>query len=192
MAGRQSSSSSGSEQQDKDKAASAEEPKATTTAAPAAGKADAGDGKTSGGQAIGSPSGEVVDPTDEIPEGTKAPEETGAAKVGQENQAEVAAQKRGASSPGGVDSSGQELENVYVIKAGQPVTLEGVDEGGDIFVTVAKDVVLEFFPPGTKRPSHQLLFHAGQTVLKSELTKYEDDRQTVGLAARDTRTAGQV
>jgi hypothetical protein len=46
-------------------------------------------------------------------------------------------------------------------------TLHAVDE----FVIVDKDVVVEFYPEGTKRPSHYLLFHKGQRVLRSQLEK---------------------
>lgn len=81
--------------------------------------------------------------------------------------------------------------DVTLIKAGEAVTLEALDAGADPLVTVGKDVVLEFYPQGTKRPSHILLYHAGQTVLKSQLEAYEDKTSTEGLAAVDNRTAGQ-
>ena len=91
-------------------------------------------------------------------------------------------QMNGASRPKG---------DVTLVKAGEAVKLEAKDLGADPLVTVEKDVVLEFYPAGTKRPSHILLYHAGQQVQKSALEAYADKGATAGLAAADTRTAGQ-
>jgi hypothetical protein len=52
----------------------------------------------------------------------------------------------------------------------------------DKLVTVDKDVYEEFYFPGTKRPSHRLLYTAGQTVKQSDLDRINASRKAAAEA----------
>jgi hypothetical protein len=81
-------------------------------------------------------------------------------------------------------SAALQQEQIEAAKTGGPPREEDatvVKESGEIptsagppvdeLVTVDKDVVAEFTPKNAKRPSHILLFHAGQVVRRSELER---------------------
>lgn len=101
-----------------------------------------------------------------------AADDTGAAKVAQEQQKETEAQRGGASEP---TAGGSEFApSGRVIKAGEPVTLESADVDTDAFVVVKEDVYQEFYPENSRRPSYRLLFHKGQTVARSAVERADE------------------
>lgn len=53
----------------------------------------------------------------------------------------------------------------------------------DKLVTVDKDVYEEFYFPGTKRPSHRLLYTAGQVVKQSDLDRINASRKAAAEAS---------
>lgn len=66
-----------------------------------------------------------------------------------------------------------EGDDTVVIKADGKVedSLFAKVESGDELVTLAKDVVEEFYYPGTKRPSYRLLFTKGQVVRRGDVER---------------------
>jgi hypothetical protein len=66
-----------------------------------------------------------------------------------------------------------EGDDVVVIKSDGKVedSLFAKVEAGDELVTLAKDVVEEFYYPGTKRASYRLLYTKGQVVRRSDVER---------------------
>lgn len=98
-------------------------------------------------EGLGDNGGEAgqVDGTPPEAHGEPAPLGAGTANaaVGEEDTVRVTASDR--------------IEGVY----------DEVDGDGDSFVTINKDVVEQFYYPGTKRPAERILFTRGQVVKKS-------------------------
>lgn len=63
--------------------------------------------------------------------------------------------------------------------------IEGVyeDTDNDALVTITKDVVEEFYYPGTKRPAHRILFVKGQVVRKAEIDRLNSNVEARKAAA---------
>lgn len=59
------------------------------------------------------------------------------------------------------------VPNGIILKAGDPVVLEGDDDG--ITVTVTRDVYRAIYPYGARRPTYILLYPRGAKVVKSLL-----------------------
>lgn len=80
----------------------------------------------------------------------------------------IAEQKR----TGGAPRDLPHRETPVLLKPGEAATIPtGPGPGTDAIVTLANDVVVEFFPENALRPSHVQLFHKGQQVRQSEIDK---------------------
>lgn len=79
-------------------------------------------------------------------------------------------------------------DEAAVVKADEEISdsLFAKTEPGEEYVTLAKDVVEEFYFPDTKRPSYRLLFTKGQVVRRSEI-----DALNSRVAARRAATEGE-
>ena len=57
--------------------------------------------------------------------------------------------------------------NGLILEEGEPVRLEGEDDG--VAIVVKRDVYRRYYPRGTTRPSYMLLHKGGSRILKSTL-----------------------
>lgn len=57
--------------------------------------------------------------------------------------------------------------NGMIIEEGEPIRLEGEDDG--VAIIVKRDVYRRYYPRGTTRPSYMLLYKSGSRILKSTL-----------------------
>ena len=105
---------------------------------------------------------------------SESQKKTGAEKAAQDNKAEVdnvVASDPTAVNPrleaAGINTAGTG-EGAVLVKADGTIEGSLYDESaGPASVTLKKDVVEEFYFPGTARPAHRIKFTAGQTVPKS-------------------------
>lgn len=111
---------------------------------------------------------------------------TGAEKQAQAQVAEQEAvvqtdpTEGGANAEAGLTTAGVG-DDAVVLRVGEalPASAYASTDETDPFVTLQKDVMEEFFFPGTKRPSYRLAFTKGQTVRQSAI-----DAVTGRLAAK--------
>lgn len=75
-------------------------------------------------------------------------------------------------------------ENAVVIGRDDIVSDDVFGEAqGDALVELKKDIVEEFYYPGTKRPAYRILFTAGQVVRRSQVEAYNTSTEQ----AKDAR-----
>lgn len=111
-----------------------------------------------------------------------AADKAAAKKAAESNQSEAPAE---AAAP--VETAGSGSDTVTVKDTER---IEGVydETGGEAYVTLTKDVVEEFFYPGTKRPATRILFTKGQVVQKSLIDSL-NSRVEAAKKAADGETA---
>lgn len=66
-------------------------------------------------------------------------------------------------------------DEAVLVKRGEGSVNDGLfekTEAGEELVTLGRDVVEEFYYPGTKRPAYRVLFTKGQVVRRSAIEQY--------------------
>ena len=104
-----------------------------------------------------------------------------AAKKAAENQAdetkaviESDPTSGGANAEAGLTTAGVG-DDAVLVKDGETPSGFYEDSGQETYVTVTKDVVEEFYYPGTKRPAYRVRFTKGQIVPKAVIDQLEAD-----------------
>lgn len=118
------------------------------------------------------------------------PKKTGASKLAEAQRAEVEAVK--ATDPTDTNLGvGAGSGDAVVVGPDDEVGSYYSAAEGDVFVTLDRDVIEEFYYPNTTRPSHRVLYSKNQVVSKAVIDQYNADT-AAAKAARERAASGEL